>query len=71
LIPDIIEYEILVLSRLRLEKQHQKKMARKLGGRWDPEVGLWYILFKRIKGTDLEKHIALDASLKNKNEYSI
>jgi hypothetical protein len=30
-------------------------------GRWDPEVKLWFIRFGKIKGTDLEKHIVLDA----------
>jgi len=42
-------------------------MAKKMRGRWDPEVRLWYIPFKGIKGTALEKHIILDALLKNKN----
>jgi hypothetical protein len=40
-------------------------------GRWDPEVRLWYIPLMRIKDTELEKHIILDASLKNKTGKSI
>jgi hypothetical protein len=43
-------------------------MAKKMGGRWDPEVRLWYIPFRKIEGTDLEKHIILDASKKNINQ---
>lgn len=42
------------------------KLARKLGGRWSPEVKLWYIEYGMIKGTELEKHILLDASKKSK-----
>jgi hypothetical protein len=41
------------------------KMARKLGGTWSADVKLWYIEYGKIKGTELEKHIVLDASKKN------
>ena len=44
-----------------------KKMIKSMGGRWDPEVRLWYIPFGKIKGTELEEHIILDASMKTKN----
>lgn len=46
-------------------------IAKKMGGRWDPEVKLWYIQSSKIKGTVLEKHIILDASMKNKASKSI
>ncbi len=62
------EDDTLVPVQIAFRETALKEMAKNLGGRWDPEVRLWYILFKRIKGTDLEKHIILDASLKNKNE---
>jgi len=32
-----------------------------MGGKWDPDVKLWYIQHEKIKGTELEKHIILDA----------
>jgi len=43
------------------------KMARSAGGNWDADVKLWYIRYGNIKGTELEKHILLDAQLKQKN----
>lgn len=42
------------------------KMARSAGGRWDADVTLWYIRFGNIRETELEKHILLDAALKQK-----
>lgn len=42
------------------------KFARKLGGKWAADVKLWYIPYGKIKGTELEKHIVLDALMKNK-----
>lgn len=41
------------------------KMARKLGGKWDADVKLWFVEYGKIKGTELEKHIVLDASIGN------
>jgi hypothetical protein len=38
-----------------------KNIVKTMGGRWDPEVRLWYIQFGKIKDTSLEKHIILDA----------
>jgi len=43
------------------------KMARSAGGNWDAEVKLWYIQYGNIKGTELEKHILLDAKSKQKS----
>jgi hypothetical protein len=42
-----------------------RKEARAAKGRWDPEKKLWFIRFGRMKGTNLVKHIVLDASLMN------
>ncbi len=38
-----------------------REKARAARGRWDPAAKAWFIRFSRIKGTDLEKHIILDA----------
>lgn len=38
-----------------------KQLAKAAGGRWDPAVKLWRVLYGKIKGTPLEKHIVLDA----------
>jgi hypothetical protein len=40
------------------------KMARSAGGEWDPDIKLWYIQYDKIKGTELEQHIILDAGMK-------
>ena len=36
--------------------------AKAAGGRWDPELRLWKVKYGRIAGTELEKHIYVDAS---------
>ena len=56
----------LVPVQISFSETALKEMAKKMGGRWDPEVRLWYIQYEKIKGTDLEKHIIFDASMKNK-----
>jgi len=43
-----------------------KNLAKTLGGTWDPDVKLWYLPKMKIKGTELEKHIILDAKDKYK-----
>jgi hypothetical protein len=45
------------------EKELQRQI-RSLGGKWDSAVKLWYVAYGKIKGTELEKHIILDASEK-------
>ncbi len=40
------------------------KMVRSAGGEWDPDVKPWYIQFDKIKDTELEQHIILDAGKK-------
>jgi hypothetical protein len=63
--------DTLVPVQIAFKETTLKEMAKKMGGRWDPEVRLWYIQFGKIKGTDLEKHIILDASTKHKSSESI
>lgn len=40
------------------------RQIRSLGGKWDSAVKLWYVTYGKIKDTELEKHIILDASEK-------
>jgi hypothetical protein len=47
-----------VALRKRWGKTAQAKAA---GGRWDPKKRLWFIPYGKIKGSELEKHIVLDA----------
>ncbi len=35
--------------------------SKMMGGKWNPAVKLWYIQYGKIKGTELEQHIILDA----------
>lgn len=65
------EDERLVPVQIAFRETALIQMAKTMGGRWDPEVRLWYIPYRKIKGTDLEKHIILDASTKIKTSESI
>ncbi len=51
----------LVPVRIEFTDSAMRKQAGAAKGRWDPEQRLWLIRFGRIKGTELEKHIVLDA----------
>lgn len=62
-----LEDEALVPVQIAFSETNLKKMAKMMGGRWDPEVRLWYLHYGKIKGTELEKHIILDASMKKQN----
>ena len=48
-----------------------RERARAARGRWNPEMKLWFIHFGRIKGTELEKHIVLDAFPERQKTKSI
>ena len=61
-----IEDETLVPVRIEYGERQLGKMARSAGGKWDPKVKLWYIPYGKIKGTELEQHILLDATEKRK-----
>ena len=61
-----IKDETPVPVRIAYGEAELGKMARKMGGKWAADVKLWYIEYGKIKGTELEKHIVLDASRKNK-----
>ncbi len=48
-----------------------REIAKAAKGRWDPEQRLWLIRYDKIKGTELEKHIILDAFSKPGKKKSI
>ncbi len=48
-----------------------REIAKAAKGRWDPEQRLWLIRYDKIKGTELEKHIILDAFSKSRKTKSI
>jgi len=57
--------DALVPVRISYGERELGRMAKTMGGKWDPDVKLWYIQHGKIKGTELEKHIILDAGMKN------
>jgi hypothetical protein len=61
----------LVPVRIAYGQRELGKMAKAMGGIWDPDVKLWYIHLGKIKGTQLEKHIILDAKMKKTASDSI
>ncbi|MBI1922353.1 MAG: hypothetical protein HYS23_14860 [Geobacter sp.] len=46
-------------------------MAKTMGEKWCPDVKLCYIQHSKIKGTELKKHIILDAGKKTAASESI
>lgn len=65
------EPDVLVPVQIAYGDLELGKMARTLGGRWDQDVKLWYIPSRKIKGTELEKYIILDARKKSYGTISI
>jgi hypothetical protein len=51
----------LVAVRIGFMEADLKQAAKAAKVRWNPEKKLWFILYGKIRGTALEKHIALDA----------
>ncbi len=58
--------DALVPVRIAYGERELGKLAKMMGGRWDPDARLWRIRYGKIKGTELEKHMILDAMEKNK-----
>lgn len=56
--------EALVPIRIAYGELDLGKMARRFGGKWDPDGKVWYIRYGNIKGTELESHMILDAKEK-------
>jgi hypothetical protein len=61
----------LVPVRIGYAEKNLIESAKAAKGRWNPDVKLWFILYGKIRGTALEKHIALDAFPKSENVKSI
>jgi hypothetical protein len=53
--------ETVVPLRIEYGEKQLGRMARAAGGRWDAAVKLWFVPFGKVKGTELEKHMLLDA----------
>ena len=69
--PPLFATDDVVPVRIAFSETANKQLARAADGRWDPEVRLWFIQYRKIKGTPLEKHIVLDARITEEIAKSI
>ena len=53
----------LVPVQIAFAETELKNLAKAAGGRWNPEKRVWLIAYGRLKGTQLEKHILLEADV--------
>jgi hypothetical protein len=53
----------LVPVRIAFNDTALREQAKAAKGKWDPKERAWFIQFGKIKGTELEKFIILDASV--------
>jgi hypothetical protein len=51
----------LVYLRIEATDMPMRLLAKESGGRWDPKKRLWFVQYGKIAGTQLEKHIYVDA----------
>jgi hypothetical protein len=67
--------DTLVPVQIAYTENDLKNLAKVAGGRWNPEKRVWFIVYGKVKGTELEKHIVLDADTPDgitaKSEQSI
>lgn len=61
----------IVPVQIAFSENKLQQMAKTAGGRWDPKAKYWMIAYGKIKNTTLEKHIIVDAKLKEKPLKSI
>lgn len=54
--------DTLVPVQIAFAENELKNSAKAAGGRWNPEKRVWFIAYGKIKGTELEKHIVVDAN---------
>jgi hypothetical protein len=57
--------DAIVPVRIAYAERELMKFAKAARGRWDPDVKLWYVSYGKIKGTELEQHMVLDANEKS------
>ena len=53
--------ETLVPLHIKADDMPARLLAKTAGGRWNPEKQLWFVKYGKIAGTQLEKHIRVDA----------
>jgi hypothetical protein len=62
--PPLKKFTAATVVALRIEgyETELRKKVKAAGGKWNPEKRLWHVKYCDIAGTELEKHIHIDAS---------
>jgi len=59
--PEKLTVDTVVALRIEGYETELRKKVKAVGGKWNPEKRLWYSRYGDIAGTELEKHIYVDA----------
>jgi hypothetical protein len=59
--PEKLSADSIVALRIEGYETELRKKVKSAAGKWNPEKRLWFIRYGDIAGTELEKHIYLDA----------
>jgi hypothetical protein len=59
--PQRFALDELVPLHIEAYDMQKRSQAKEAGGRWDREKRLWFVRYGNIVGTQLEKHIHVDA----------
>jgi len=59
--PEKLSADTVVALRIEGYETELRKKVKTAGGKWRPEMRLWFVRYGDIAGTDLEKHIHIDA----------
>lgn len=60
--PQKLAADTLVAVRIAGYETELRKKVKSIAGKWNPEKRLWYVKYGDIAGTELEKHIYVDAT---------
>ena len=61
--PEKLSADSVVAVQIAGYETELRKKVKAIGGKWNPEKRLWYVRYGDIAGTELEKHIHIDASV--------
>jgi hypothetical protein len=59
--PEKLTADTIIALRIEGYETELRKKVKAVGGKWNPEKQLWYSRYGNIAGTELEKHIYVDA----------
>lgn len=61
--PEKLSLDTVIAIQIAGYETKLRKKVKAVGGKWNPEKRLWYLRYGDIAGTELEKHIYVDASV--------